>query len=56
MTSGGCPYRDVPRALILNISTKRISVVIFYVLIDQICVLDTKKLAIAYPFRFGETS
>ena len=56
VTSGGSRYRDVPRASILNINIKRISVVIFSVLVHQTCVLDTKKLLIAYSFSFGETS
>ena len=33
---------------------KRISVVIFSVLVHQMCILDTKKLVIAYSFSFGE--
>ena len=56
MTSGGSRYRDVSRASILNINIKRISVVIFSVLVHQTCVLDTKKLLVAYSFSFEETS
>ena len=37
-------------------STKCISVELFSALVDQICVLDTKKLVIAYSFSFGEKS
>ena len=47
---------EVPRTSVLNISTKYISVVIFSVLVHQMCVLDTKKLVIAHSFSFGETS
>ena len=56
VTSGGWRSRDVPRASILNISTKRISVVKFSVLVHQMCVLDTRKLVTAYFFSLGETS
>ena len=45
-----------PRALVLKISTKRVSVGIFSVLVHQMCVLYTNKLAIAYSFAFGEMS
>ena len=48
--------RDVPWTSILNISTKRISVVKLSVLVHQMCVLDTKKLVISYSFSLGETS
>ena len=54
--SGGWHDRDVPTTSILNISTKGISVVIFSVLVHQMCVLNTKKLVIAYLFSFRETS
>ena len=54
--SGVWHDRDVPTTSILNISTKRISVVIFSVLVHQMCVLNTKKLVIAYLFSFRETS
>ena len=54
--SGGWHDRDVPTTSVLNISTKRISVVIFSVLVHQMCVLNTKKLVIAYLFSFRETS
>ena len=56
MTSGRWRPRNVPRTSILNTSTERISVVIFSVLVHQMCVLDNKKLVIAYSFSFGETS
>ena len=56
MTSGLWHPRNVPRTSILNTSTERISVVIFSVLVHQMCVLDNKKLVIAYSFSFGETS
>ena len=56
MTSGLWRPRNVPRTSILNTSTERISVVIFPVLVHQMCVLDNKKLVIAYSFSFGETS
>ena len=54
--SGGWHDRDVPTTSVLNISTKRISVVIFSDLVHQMCVLNTKKLVIAYLFSFRETS
>ena len=54
--SGGRRSREVPRTSILDISRKCISVVIFSVLIHQMCVLDTKKLVITYSSSFGETS
>ena len=53
MSGGWCSW-DIPRVSILNISTKCISVLIFSVLVHQICVLDTKKLVITYSFCFGE--
>ena len=56
MTPGGWRSRDVPRPSILNKSTNRISVVIFPVLVHQMCVLDTKKLVIAHSISFGEIS
>ena len=56
VTSGGWGSRDIPRASILNISTKRMSMVILSVLVHQMCVSDTKKLVIAYSFSFRETS
>ena len=56
VTYGGWRYTDVPRRSILNINTKHISMVIFSVLVYQICVLDTKKLVFVYSFSFGETS
>ena len=56
VTPGDWRSRNVPRKSILNISTKRISVVIFSVLVHQLCVLETKKLVIAHSFRFGEPS
>ena len=56
MKSGRWRPRDVLRTSILNVSVKRISVVIFSVLVDQMCVLDKEKLVIAYSFNFGETS
>ena len=56
VTSGGQLSRDVPRTSILNISTKRISVVKLLVLVHQMCVLDTKKLVISYSFSLGGTS
>ena len=56
VASGEWHSRDVPRTSTLNISTKRISVVIFLFLVHQMCVLDIKKLVIAYSFSFGETS
>ena len=56
VTSEGWRSQDVPRAYIFNISTKRISVVKFSVLVYQMCVLDTKKLVTAYSFSLGETS
>ena len=56
VTSGGWRSPDVPRTSILNMSKKLISVVIFSVLMHQMCVLDTKKLVITYSFGFGETS
>ena len=56
VTSSRWRPRDVPRTSILNISTKRISVVTFSVLVHQMYVLDNKKLVIAYSFSFGETS
>ena len=56
VTHGGWRYTDVPRRSILNINTKHISMVIFSVLVYQICVLDTKKLVFVYSFSFGETS
>ena len=54
--SGRWRRRDVPRTSILNMSTKRISVVIFSVLVHQMCVSDNKKLVIAYFSSLGETS
>ena len=45
-----------PRASVLKISTKRVFVVIFSVLVHQMCALYTNKLAIAYSFDFGEMS
>ena len=48
--------RDVHRTSILNITTKRISVVKFLVLVLQMFVLDTKKLVISYSFSLVETS
>ena len=36
--------------------TKHISVVTFSVLVYQMCVLGTKRLAIAYSFSIEETS
>ena len=56
MTSGRWRPRNVPRTSILNTSTECISVVIFSVLVHQMCVLHNKKLVIAYSFSFGETS
>ena len=56
MTSGEWRSWDVPITSTLNISTNRISVVVFSVLVHQMCVLDTKKLVTAYSFSFGETS
>ena len=41
---------------ILNISTKRISVVKFSVLAHQMCALDTETLIISYSFSLEETS
>ena len=55
VTSGGWCCPDVPRASILNINTKHISVVIFWFLVYQMCVLDENKLVISYFFSFGET-
>ena len=46
---------DVFRMSILNISTKRISVVIFSVLVHQLCILHNKKLVIVYSCSFRET-
>ena len=43
-TSGGRRSRDVARVSFLNISSKRISMVIFSVLVHQICVLSTDKV------------
>ena len=40
----------------MNINTKRISVVVFSVLVHQMFVLDTKNLVIVYSFSFGEAS
>ena len=40
---------------ILKVNRKSISVVIFLVLVHQMCVLDIKKLVIAHSFSFGET-
>ena len=40
----------------LNINPKRISMVIFSVLVHQMSVLGIKKLVVAYSFSFGETS
>ena len=45
-----------PQEVDLNISSKRISVVTFSVLVPQVCLLDTKKLVILYSFSFGDTS
>ena len=56
VTLGGWCSPDVARTSILNISTKCISVVTFSVLVYQMCVLDTKKLVIAFSFSLGETS
>ena len=57
VTSGGWCSRDFLRTTILNINTKGISVVIlFLVLVHQMCVLDTKKLIVVDSFSFGETS
>ena len=56
MTSGGWNSRNVPRTSTLNINTKRIYVVIVSALAHQMCVLNTKKLIVAYSFSFGETS
>ena len=56
VTSGGWSFQDVPRMSVLNISTKWISVLIFQNLVNQMCVLNTKKLVTAYSFNFGETS
>ena len=56
LTLGGLSSQDVPKTSILNISRKRISVVIFSVLVHQMSILDTKKLVIAYSSSFGETS
>ena len=46
---------DALRTSILNVSKKLIPVVIFLVLIHQMCVFDIKKLAIAHSFTFGES-
>ena len=46
----------VARPSILKRNTKRICVVIFSVLVHQMCVLDTKKLIIGYSFSFREMS
>ena len=54
--SGVWRSQDVPRTSILNICTKRISVVVVSVLVHQVSVLDTKRLVIVYSFSFGETS
>ena len=54
-TFGGWCSRDVPWMSILNISTKCIPMVIISVLADQMCVLNTKKLVMAYSFSFGLT-
>ena len=56
VTSGGWRFQGVPRMSILNISTKWISVLIFSNLVNQMRVLNTKKLVTAYYFDFGETS
>ena len=47
MTSDRWRPRNVPRTSILNTSTKGISVVIFSVLVYQMCVLNNKTLVIA---------
>ena len=52
VTSGGGSYRDVPRTSLLSINTKRISVVIFSVLVHQMCVLHTKKVSYCVFFQF----
>ena len=54
--SGGWRYLDIPKTSVSNINTKPISVVIFSVLVRQICVLDTKKLVFEYCFSFSENS
>ena len=56
VTPGGWCSRDVPWASILNVSRKRISVVIFSVLVHQMCVLGIKMFVIAHCFSLGETS
>ena len=55
VTSGGWSSRDVPRMSILNKIAKRITAATFSVLIQQMCVLDTRKFVIAYSFSFGDT-
>ena len=52
MTSGGWRLPTVP---IWGISTKCISLVILSVLVHETCVLNNKKLNIAYFFSFGKT-
>ena len=42
------------RESILKIRKKRISVLLFLVLVQQIRVLDTKKLEITYSLNLGE--
>ena len=55
VTSGGWRLQDVAKASILNISAKRISVVILSFFVHRMCVLDTKKLVIAYSSNFIKT-
>ena len=55
VTSGGWRSWFNSRASILNIRKKGMSVVIFSVLFHHMNVLDTKKLVIAYSFKFEET-
>ena len=52
VTSGEWRSRDIRIASILNISKKRISVVIYSALVHQMCVLGTKKIVIAIFFQF----
>ena len=45
-----------PKGVNFEHCTKRISAAIFSVLVHQMCLLDTKKLIIAFSFSFVETS
>ena len=52
VTSGGWSYQDVSRTSLLSINAKRISVVIFSVLVYEMCVLHTKEVRYCVFFQF----